>query len=534
MANFTSVKAGLAPSAVSVALSLSMAWPTLAQGDSICGQLVGVLAEDTIVSSADNIPADHNLPSHCKVRGVIEPRVGQGGKQFGTGFELRLPHDWIGKFLFQGGGGFDGTVNPAIGYDPANPKTPALSRGFAVAATDAGHYGSSARDSWFGVDKKAQHDNGYNSVRLVTERSRMLMERYYGYLPEYSYFMGCSNGGRQGMVAATRYPEYFEGVLAAAPAFDITGSIMAWNWNTQVLHALAEAEQGGNIADTFSDSELHLISHAAINACDEIDGMRDGLVMAPMQCQFDPATLLCDSTHSNDHSNTRCLSEPQVEALKKIQMGPVASDGRSLYAGWTLAGMHGKTGFRLWEIGATPGPTSSAAGAIFQDGFFKNMVHTPPNPNYDSLTFELSQRDMLIATSEIWDATSTDYDAFISKGGKLLIWHGTADGAFSTPHLVAWFERLTAAYDDAGSAADFTRLYLAPGVHHCAGGEGLGSFDALTPLIEWVERDKAPGSIAATGIPPGALAPVTRPLCPHPSVTTPSGDGDFSCKTLKH
>lgn len=496
-----------------------------ASSDGHCESLVGVAASDTIISSATVMAGDDVLPPHCIVRGVIEPRIGAGGKQYGTGFELRMPDNWSGRFLMQGGGGFDGTVNPAVGMNSADRDNPALARGFAVASTDAGHYGDDARDAWWGKDIKARHDNGYNSVKLVTERSRAIIERFYGALPARSYFMGCSNGGRQGMVAATRYPEYYDGVLAAAPAFDIPSSIVAWNWNSRVLKALADAERNGDVAATFSDAELTMISTAAIHACDEADGVNDNLVMAPMQCRFDPAQLQCKAGASE-----ACLSNGQVEALKKIQEGPRDSAGNLIYAGWDLAGIDGPTGFRLWEIGAISGPRPSSAGADFQDGFLKNIAHTPPNPAYDSMSFQVDDRKMLAEAAPIWSATSTDYGDFSAKGGKIIIWHGTADGAFSTAHLVNWYNTLQQASGGAEATAKFARLYLTPGVHHCSGGQGLTNFDALSPLIDWVENDVAPGPIQATGTPPGHTEPVTRPLCAYPGITTKNEKGEFICR----
>lgn len=486
-----------------------------------CGALAGIAAHDTIVSEATAMPAGDGLPAHCLVRGVIEPRIGTGGNQYGTGFELRLPGDWSGRFMMQGGGGWDGTVAPALGViDRTKPEDTALGRGIAVASTDAGHYGDSPVDPWWAADIKARHDNGYNSAKLVTERSRGLMRRYYGELPHHSYFMGCSNGGRQGMVAAVRYPEYFDGVLAAAPAFDLTPSIVAWNWNTKALKELADAETGGDLSATFSDEDLTLISTAAIEACDMADGADDNLVMAPFQCKLDVSTLQCGA-----EGGDQCLSEAQVGALSKIQSGPTTSDGTQVYEGWNLAGIDGPSSFRLWTVGAGPGPNPTSLGGMFQERWMQYVAHTPANPKYDAWGFDIDDMDFMLEPDPIFSAASTDYGRFEDKGGKLLIWHGTADAAFSLNHLAKWFGKLQADND----GADFARLYFTPGVHHCAGGQGLTSFDSLSPLIDWVENGKAPGAIEASGTPPGASEPVTRPLCPFPAHATPDGNGGFSC-----
>lgn len=508
-----------------VLIFAAMPLAAAAQDDLNCAALAGVAAHDTIVSEAVDMPAGEGLPAHCLVRGVIEPRIGVGGKQYGTGFELRLPHDWSGRFVMQGGGGWDGTVNPATGViDRSDPEDTALGRGFAVASTDAGHYGDSPVDPWWGADEKARRDNGYASARLVTERSRALMARYYGGLPHHSYFMGCSNGGRQGMVAATRYPEYFDGVLAGAPAFDLTPSVMAWNWNTNALRELAAAETGGDLSATFTDDELSMISQAAIAACDGADGAEDGLVFEPLSCRLDVSTLQCPA----DGGET-CLSEAQVTALDKIQTGLVDDAGNVVYEGWGLAGIDGPTGFRLWTIGGRPGPEPTSLGGMFQKNWMRFVGSTPPRPDFDDTTFDVNDSAFLMEAAPIWAATSTDYAPFAEDGGKIIIYHGTADGAFSAAHLAAWFDKMQADNGGAEAASDFSRLYFTPGMHHCSGGAGLTSFDALTPLVDWVENGVAPDTITARGTPPGADAPVERPLCAYPSVTTSDGNGGFTC-----
>jgi feruloyl esterase len=352
------------------------------------------------------------------------------------------------------------------------------------------------------------------------------MNRYYGELPHHSYFFGCSNGGRQGMVAATRYPEYFDGVVANAPAFDLTPSIIAWNWNTRALKELADAETGGDISATFSDEELTMISTAAIDACDTADGADDNLVMAPFQCSFDPATLQCDA-----EGGEQCLSEMQVETLKKIQSGPTTSDGTQIYEGWSLAGIDGPTGARLWTIGQGPGPNPTSLGGMFQTNWLRYMAHTPPDTSYDWTTLDPDNVEFMMDVAPIFDASGTDYDAFKSDGGKIILTHGVADSAFSAAHLAGWFDELTEANGGAEATADFARLYFTPGMHHCSDGQGLTSYDPLAPLIDWVENGVAPTTIEASGTPPGASEPVSRPLCPYPSRTQGAEDGSFSCVT---
>ncbi|MFC0200501.1 tannase/feruloyl esterase family alpha/beta hydrolase [Paracoccus rhizosphaerae] len=500
-----------------------MAAPALAQ-ETPCAQLAGVAAFDTIVSRAEDMPAANGLPAYCLVQGVIEPRVGAEGRTFGTGFELRLPATWSGRFLFQGGGGWDGSVDPAIGViDRSNPEDTALGRGFAVVSTDAGHTGNSSTDGWFGIDMKAREDNGYNSVRLVTERAKSLLQRHYGKEAEHSYFYGCSNGGRQGMVAAVRQPEAFDGIVSGAPAFDLTPSIIAWNWNTRALMQAAPKGADGQpiVAKAFSDADLELVSDAAVAACDVDDGAEDGNVFRPAQCNFDPAVLQCEAGKID-----QCLSSEQVTALQQIQQGPKDGSGEVIYTGWPLADMAGESGMRAWMLGSSQTGEPNARGFSFSQGWMRTVGSTPPRPDFDAMEFDIDNREFLMENAPVFAATSTDYQAFRDNGGKIIWWHGNADPAFSVRHFLKWYDEFKQAN---GKAEDFSRLFLVPGMHHCGGGTGLISFDALSPIVDWVEEGEAPEEIMASV--PGQGASADRPLCNFPEYAQPDGSGDgFTCR----
>ncbi|MFD1798185.1 tannase/feruloyl esterase family alpha/beta hydrolase [Paracoccus aurantiacus] len=507
-------------------IALAMA-PALAQDippASACADLAGVAAFDTIVSRAEDMPASDGQPAYCLVQGVIEPRVGAGQRTYGTGFELRMPANWSGRFLFQGGGGWDGSIRPAEGIiDRTKPGDTALARGFAVVATDAGHSGDSATDGWFGIDMKAREDNGYNSVRLVTERAKSLLARYYGQDPHHSYFMGCSNGGRQGMVAALRTPMEFDGVLSGAPAFDLTPSIIAWNWNTRALMDAAPADAAGNpiVSQAFSDAELKLVTEAALAACDADDGAEDGNIFRPVDCNFDPAILQCEAEETDS-----CLSPEQVTALQKIQAGPSDSSGEVIYTGWPLANMDGPDGMRAWMLGDATGAEPNARGFSFSQGWMRTVGATPPRPDFDAMSFDIDDRDFLMENAPVFAATSTDYQAFRDNGGKILWWHGNADPAFSVRHFLNWYQ---GPFTQANAEAEeFSRVFLVPGMHHCSGGAGPVSFDGLAPLVEWVENGTAPEIVPAS-IPDGG-EDTERPLCAFPAYAQPDASGQsFIC-----
>ncbi|OCX64447.1 hypothetical protein BFP70_10355 [Thioclava sp. SK-1] len=511
--------------ALPILFGTTFATAALAQDNetTACAALAGVANFDTIISRAQEMPAADGLPAYCMIQGVIEPRVGAQGRVFGTGFELRLPHEWSGQFLFQGGGGWDGSVDPSVGViDRTNPEDTALGRGFAVVNTDAGHTGDSATDGWFGIDMKARSDNGYNSVTLVTQRAKALISRYYGQKPQHSYFFGCSNGGRQGMVAAVRTPEAFDGIISGAPAFDLTNSIIAWNWNTRALMQAAPVGADGVpvAAQAFSDADLDLVSQAAISACDGDDGARDGHVFRPTHCRFDPSVLQC-----TEQKTAQCLSPQQVTALQMIQTGPTDSTGEVLYTGWPLADMAGASGMRAWMLGSSTTASPNARGFSFSQGWMRTVGATPPRPDFNAMEFDIDDREFLMENAPVFAATATDYQPFHDHGGKILWWHGNADPAFSVTHFLKWYAQFQ---QDNSNADTFSRLFLVPGMHHCGGGDGLISFDALSPMVDWVENGVVPEQIAATV--PGGTAAEARPLCAYPAYAQPTADGKgFNC-----
>ncbi|MFV0384229.1 tannase/feruloyl esterase family alpha/beta hydrolase [Paracoccus sp. (in: a-proteobacteria)] len=488
--------------------------PAMAQDSKACAALAGVAAFDTIVSRAEPVPAANGQPAHCLVQGVIEPRIGAQGRAFGTGFELRMPMDWTGRFLMQGGGGNDGLVRPAVGViDRSRPADTALGRGFAVASTDSGHTADSPTDAWYRIDAKANEDHAYNSVRLVTERSRDLMQRFYGKPPDHSYFMGCSNGGRQAMMAAHVMPDAFDGIVSVAPAFTVTPRILGWHW---AVTSLAAAAPDGIAAHAFSDDELQMISDAAVAACDAGDGAEDGLVFRPVECRFDPVALQCA-----DGESGQCLSGAQVTALKNLQSGPLDDNGTAIYEGWPLFNIDGKTGIRAWLIGDSEGPKPNSRAYQFVSNWLQTI---PDKPRKDMTVenFTHADRGWLLALKPQADASGTDYQPFANAGGKIVWVHGNADPAFSVRDFVRWLQSFRA---DNPDYHDFSRAYLVPGLHHCAGGAGLISFDVLKPMVDWVESGIAPAEImASTG------DGTQRPLCDFPAYARPGPDGaGFVC-----
>jgi pimeloyl-ACP methyl ester carboxylesterase len=470
------------------------------------------------------------LPAHCLVQGMIDQRTGVGGKTYGMGFELRLPISagaWNGRFLFQGGGGTDGVVRPAIGGGNTTDQA-ALVKGFAVVSTDAGHQGQGPE---FGVDQQARIDYAYNALGRVTGVAKQIVARYYGKPAVKSYFMGCSNGGRQGMMAAQRFPTLFDGIIAGDPGYRLSKAAMAEAWDNQAFMAIAPKDDSGKkiFSQALTEADLSLLSNAVLEACDAKDGLKDGLIDNPQACRFDPAVLACKGGNTNS-----CLSEPKINAMKKIFSGAVNSRGDKIYSDWPWDGGIGAPGWRAWKLGNSKTPQPNAINMTLGTGSLKMYFMTPFDEKFDPLQFDFDKDPAKVApTTAINDSDSTQLSTFAGRGGKLMLYHGMSDPVFSANDTIRYYQQLG---DDNGGSAkvlDFARLYLIPGMNHCAGGPALDQFDALTALVDWVEKGNVPESLRATG---AAFPGRSRPMCsfpqqPHYKGTGSSEDSsNFDCR----
>jgi feruloyl esterase len=458
-----------------------------------CAALVGPAVPNTTITSKAVIPAGGGLPEYCRVQGHVDAEIN---------FELRLPTTtWNGKFYHAGGGGFVGSI-PTLG--------PALARGYAVVGTDTGHVGAPpapALDGSWALDRPDRQLNwGHRGIHVVTLAGKQITTAAYGQAPQYSYFEGCSNGGRQAAMEAQRYPTDFHGIIAGAPALDITGLMFGFNWNAQAL-------QGAPLPP----GKLAVIANAVLEQCDGKDGLLDGIVENPHRCKFDPAMLTCPG--GVDGPN--CLTPAQVETGSLIYGGPVNSAGEQLHPGFPPGHEDGGTGWQLW----ISGPTVFGASLqfIFQDHFFRFFVFS--DPAYNPLTFDFdADASQVAATGDLFDATNSDLSAFEAAGGKLLMWHGVADPALTSDRTIQYYNDVAKAMGNKNKIESFFRLFLAPGMHHCGGGPGLNAFDALTALENWVEDGIAPDAILASHV--GTGTPRTRPLCSYPNVAVYDGKGD--------
>ena len=467
------------------------------------------------VDEAPAPPSETMLPEHCLFRATLNPRVGIDGQRFGVGIEMRLPTNWNGRFAFEGGGGLDGIRRPSLGSVWGTIKPPALVRGFAVVSTDGGHRSPSMSDPHFGLDQQARIDYAYNAVDKTTLIAKALIRSFYSRAPEHSYFVGCSNGGRQAMMVTQRLPLEFDGAVSGDPSFRLTRTNIDQAWNEVVLARASPKDDQGRpiIARTLSDEDLRLVSSAVLKECDAKDGLEDGMINDFKACHFDPAVLTCSGGKTPS-----CLTSVQVSSLKDLMAGPHDSAGRALYAAFPYDSGIADAAFRRMHFGTSGTAAMNSADAILGFGSLRYYSMTPPVPSFDPMTFDFDRDPpRLLETAKLNDADSVFLEAFAAHG-KLILYHGLSDQGLSPLDTADWYDRLRSA--NTGHVEDWARLFLVPGMTHCAGGKATDEFDMLTAIQDWVENAHPPDRIVARG---KSFPGLTRPLCPYPKIARFSG-----------
>jgi feruloyl esterase len=442
------------------------------------------------------------LPAHCRLNGIIDRRVGTDGKTYGIRFAIAMPENWTGQYLQMGGGGLNGSVAEPVGGQMAGTQ-PALVRGMAVASTDTGHQSSGGGfDGSFQQDQQASLDFQYVANGRVAVLAKQIIETYYGRPPEHSYFVGCSTGGREAMIMTQRYPSYFDGVVSVAPAMRTGHSNLATKTVQVALNAV-----GG-----LSDGDRKAIMAKLTEVCDMHDGVADGMIFDTIGCNFNPSSLQCAGAKAEG-----CLSAAQVAALNKGFAGPIDSRGNPVYAGW------------FFDLGITA-TGGGIPGIISGGGAGPIPASTATTQNVDAEAAQVNNNP----SSRLGDSYSwTNLGGFSSHGGKLIFAHGVSDPWFSAKDTVDYYQRMTTANGGASKVADWSRLFLSPGMGHCAGGPSLDQFDLLSAAVNWVEKKQAPDAIIATG---RTFAGRSRPLCAYPAHAQYKGSGDpekaenFSCQ----
>jgi feruloyl esterase len=503
------------------------------------------------ITRSELITKDTQYPAYCLVQGKANERTGTDGKTYAISFEMRLPAAWNGRFLYQVNGGNDGVVVPAEGDSKslnAVGHVTALSRGFAVLSTDAGHNIADPANkssgllagNMFGFDSQARSDYGYAATGTMAPIAKSIIKGFYGIDPIYSYMFGCSNGGRHGMVAATRYADLFDGILAGDPGFDLPKAAVQHAWDIQSFQIA-----NPDIRKSFSRDDMRLVAAKVIEKCDDLDGVKDGLVADMRQCQsvFKLSDLQCTG-----EKDANCLTSNQVKALDRSMAGPKNSSGVQLYSDWPYDGGMGAGNWRFWKIesGVPPWdnyPLIATMGA----GSLACIFTTPPEKiagDPASLVNFLGRYDFdkdapkIFATDGIFkesaiefmtppDMTEPKLADFKAKGGKLIIYQGQSDGVFSANAIIQWYEKLASNYN--GDASGFVRLFVVPGMSHCSGGPATDEFNGLTSLMNWVEAGQAPDQIIASVNPGNPELPAdwnktrTRPLCVWPKIAKYKG-----------
>ena len=467
------------------------------------------------------------LPAFCRV--VVQAKPTSDSD---ITIDIWMPvTGWNGRLQGLGNGGFAGLIDT---YELGA----AMARGYAATATDDGHTGSPIDATWALGHPEKVIDFGHRGIHEMTRVAKVVTQQYYGSAPQHSYFAGCSDGGREALMEAQRYPADYDGILAGAPANYWTGLLSLAAADTRALTASA--------ASFIPAQKVPTITRSVAAACDKLDGVADGILNDPRQCGFDPATIQCKAGKDTD----QCLTSDQAASLKYLYSGLRDANGQLLFPGYLPGAEEGPGGWGLWITGPAPGRSLMAA---FGGGYFSYMVYGKPDWDVKSFSVETSMKAAREKTSDALDAINADLTAFRTRGGKLILYHGWNDPAIPALNTVNYYGGVV---DKMGQSSvdSFARLYMVPGMQHCGGGPGPDAFgqsaawnpdpklNARSALENWVEKGTAPGIIIASkvsGADPAGPVTMTRPLCPYPQAAQYKGSGDpnraenFACAASK-
>jgi hypothetical protein len=480
-----------------------------------------IMDAPTQVDDAKVITADASSPAYCRVQGYIAPSVG---------FELRLPlANWNGKFFEVGCGGFCGRPNEQS-YCP-------LHRGYACILTDLGHHGVEG-GQWAYNNLQAQIDFGFRGAHVTALAGKAITEHYYGKAPAKSYFQGCSSGGQQALSEAQRFPWDFDGILAGAPAPTMTWTIL-FTWAKRALI-------GADGKPLVTHADMELLHSAALARCAVADGAKHGFIEDPRACKFDPVELLCRTGKQN-----RCLSDAQVQAVRKLYAGPTNSRGERIYPGGPPPGS---------ELNWVDGEIDTYVDTYVSDGkdkspddfshnewpeaYFSYMGFWPaPGPGWKFTDFDFDRdyKRMTITEPVMGAANNPDLRKFNAAGAKMILYQGWADQSDIPADTIDYYETTEKTMGGDAATQEFFRLFMVPGMFHCSGGAGAFAIDYLKYLEDWVERGKAPDKMIGAHVrglnwlqafqlkfPLDPAAPVdfTRPVYPYPLTVKYKGKGN--------
>jgi hypothetical protein len=478
----------------------------------ICEDLGKFKSKEIVQIAAAAMPAASTAPANCRVTGMISPEIA---------FEVSLPAKWNGRFYMIGNGGHAGESLDDAGR--VAQRNDALRLGFAFAQTNTGHDARKEPGGTFVMSNPQKAiDYAWRAVHLTATTAKDITKEYYGKAVSKAYWNSCSNGGRQGLIEAQRFPEDFDGIVANAPWVDQTGFTIGSLWNQK---ALSQAP--------VTAAKLALVADKVMAKCDAIDGLKDGLIDDPRKCNFNPARDVPACAAGADRAD--CLTAPQAETVAKIYSGPM-SNGKPFFPGY----MPGSEAVTTGGFGAGAGsapvsgwmnvivsgqPDGKPADFNLGENTMRYLVFNPPKPDYDYKTFDFDRDIHLLDNwSKEADAKNADLSKFHKRGGKLLMTYGWADPILEPLAGVNYYERAVATNGPATS--DFFRLFMVPGMAHCGGGIGPDRHDPVTAMINWVEKDHAPASMVASRVVDNKVVR-TRPLCAYPQVARYVGDGSI-------
>lgn len=523
------------------AAALAVGWPE-----------AGTRIERAIPVAAATV-GGHAMPAHCEMFGIMHERRGTDGQDYAIRFHLRLPEGWNGKLFMMGGGGSNGEIGDAFGRVSSGPSPmvfpPALARGYAVVSQDSGH--SNAINSnparggptAFGFDPQARSNYGHASLAPVARTAKAIVAAYYRRAPQRSYFVGCSKGGEEGMVLAQQHPDLFDGIVAAAPGFALPRAAVEQTWEVQRIAQLIAAPDGkvpfGQFHTALTSADLSLAGNAVGQACDALDGLRDGIVGNIKACTTPRVRPFIEAKVCKPGGAGECLSRAKADTLYDLMRGARWADGSTVYASWAWDPGIAGAGWRMWKLGSADGRIPALnivlGGASLHTVFTVPPTEVPGGPHglLDAqMRFNVpTDGRRIYATgggfaNSPWrdvSARSTDLSAFAARGGRLIVPHGVADPVFSIRDTIAWWEEVNRRAG--GRVASFTRVFPVPGMNHCGGGDATDQYDAFAALESWVERGRAPDAILAHANAQSPWPDRTRPLCPWPKVARYKGRG---------
>ncbi|MBO0750701.1 MAG: tannase/feruloyl esterase family alpha/beta hydrolase, partial [Bradyrhizobiaceae bacterium] len=535
----------------------------------------GFPVPNTVITSAVDTPAANGLPQRCIVNGFVNQHISPVDQcRYADAFQVQLPANWNGRFMMQGGGGTEGAVPAATGVTSAG-STFGIVNGYAVASQDGGHLNADLAattcDSGFGnanefyLDPLGTITQTYQSIEVTALVAKYLINRFYGDGPHHSYWVGCSTGGRQGMVMSQHFPTFFDGIIAGDPVYDLQAISLSETYGIEqilnvytanpALPPISTAPQPAPqppapiLFPAFPAADQALLETALLQVCDPLDGVADGVVdnLPACKAKFDPATATYSSggatfkLQCTGAKNATCLSPAQIAAVKNIHQGPRNSRGQTITApagavatdhvtsvtqgyAWD-GGWMSTVSIPLRKIG---GPTSPPGDFALGGGQFGYAFLSPPQPTIHTLDFNFDTDLGMLSqeTPVVTFSTSADIRRFVNLGHKIIWYHGLSDPGPPVLGTIRYYQDMAGQHGGLDKAQGFSRFYPVPNMGHCSGGAATDQFDLLTPLADWVENGVAPGPVPATGV---NFTPATyqvsfvagpttrsRPLCPYP------------------